>query len=87
MQEIEGVYVANVTPFGDDGTLAVDEEAYLEHVAWLAEMGVRGVVPFGTNGEGSGASRTLGETMPTLSPFSRAAKACSSARRTTCGES
>ena len=45
MQEIEGVYVANVTPFRDDGTLAVDEEAYLEHVAWLAEMGVRGVVP------------------------------------------
>lgn len=47
-----GVYVANVTPFKDDGTLAVDEGAYLEHVAWLSEGGVRGVVPFGTNGEG-----------------------------------
>ena len=47
-----GVYVANVTPFKDDGTLAVDEGAYLEHVAWLSERGVRGVVPFGTNGEG-----------------------------------
>jgi dihydrodipicolinate synthase/N-acetylneuraminate lyase len=47
-----GVYVANVTPFNDDGTLNVDEGAYLEHVAWLSEGGVRGVVPFGTNGEG-----------------------------------
>ena len=47
-----GVYVANVTPFKDDATLAVDEGAYLEHVAWLSEVGVRGVVPFGTNGEG-----------------------------------
>jgi dihydrodipicolinate synthase/N-acetylneuraminate lyase len=64
MQEIEGVYVANVTPFRDDSTLAVDEEAYLEHVAWLAEMGVRGVVPFGTNGEGP--SVTLGEKLRVL---------------------
>jgi len=47
-----GVYVANVTPFKEDGTLTVDEGAYLEHVAWLSEGGVRGVVPFGTNGEG-----------------------------------
>ena len=50
MQNIEGVYVANVTPFKDDGSLAPD--AYLAHVDWLGEMGVRGVVPFGTNGEG-----------------------------------
>ena len=49
MQEIEGVYVANVTPFKDDGSFAVDEDAYLDHVSWLAEMGVRGIVPFGTN--------------------------------------
>src|SRR5918911_4026336 len=52
MQTIEGVYVANVTPFKDDGSLAVDRDAYLAHVSWLAEMGVQGVVPFGTNGEG-----------------------------------
>src|ERR687893_624725 len=50
MQNIEGVYVANVTPFKDDGSLAPD--SYLAHVSWLKEMGVRGVVPFGTNGEG-----------------------------------
>ena len=52
MQEIEGVYVANVTPFKDDASLSVDVDAYLAHVSWLSEMGVRGVVPFGTNGEG-----------------------------------
>lgn len=52
MQAIEGVYVANVTPFKDDASLSVDVESYLAHVSWLAEMGVRGVVPFGTNGEG-----------------------------------
>src|SRR4028119_249690 len=61
-RSLGGVYVANVTPFKDDVTLAVDEGAYLEHVAWLSEGGVRGVVPFGTNGEGpSGAIQgTLG---------------------------
>ena len=64
MQEIEGVYVANVTPFRDDGSLAVDEDAYLDHVAWLAEKGVRGIVPFGTNGEGP--SVTLGEKLRVL---------------------
>lgn len=52
MQEIEGVYVANVTPIKDDAELSVDVDSYLDHVSWLAEMGVRGVVPFGTNGEG-----------------------------------
>ena len=64
MQDIEGVYVANVTPFRDDDSFSVDEEAYLDHVAWLAEMGVRGVVPFGTNGEGP--SVTLGEKLRVL---------------------
>src|ERR671910_305509 len=64
MREIEGVYVANVTPFRDDGSFAVDEDAYMDHVAWLAEMGVRGIVPFGTNGEGP--SGTLGEKLRVL---------------------
>jgi dihydrodipicolinate synthase/N-acetylneuraminate lyase len=64
MQDIQGVYVANVTPFRDDGSFSVDEDAYLDHVAWLAEMGVRGVVPFGTNGEGP--SLTLGEKLRVL---------------------
>lgn len=47
-----GVYVVNVTPFRDDGSLAVDREAYLAHVEWLSGQGVDGIVPFGTNGEG-----------------------------------
>jgi 4-hydroxy-tetrahydrodipicolinate synthase len=49
---IEGVYVASVTPFRDDVELTVDVDAYLGHVEWLAARGVRGVVAFGTNGEG-----------------------------------
>jgi len=64
VREIEGVYVANVTPFKDDGSFAVDQDAYLEHVSWLAEMGVRGIVPLGTNGEGP--SVTLGEKLRVL---------------------
>jgi 4-hydroxy-tetrahydrodipicolinate synthase len=55
-QTLGGVYVANVTPFKDDAILSVDDGAYLEHVAWLSEQGVRGVVPFGTNGEGPSVS-------------------------------
>jgi 4-hydroxy-tetrahydrodipicolinate synthase len=47
-----GVYVANVTPFREDREFGVDRGAYLAHVEWLAGRGVRGVVPFGTNGEG-----------------------------------
>ena len=64
MQDLEGVYVANVTPIRDDGSFAVDEDAYLDHVAWLAEKGVRGIVPFGTNGEGP--SVTLVEELRVL---------------------
>jgi 4-hydroxy-tetrahydrodipicolinate synthase len=52
MQKVEGVYVANVTPFRDDASLSVSVDSYLTHVSWLEEMGVQGVVPFGTNGEG-----------------------------------
>jgi dihydrodipicolinate synthase/N-acetylneuraminate lyase len=64
MQAIEGVYVANVTPFRDDASLSVDVDSYLAHVSWLKEMGVRGVVPFGTNGEGP--SVTLREKLRVL---------------------
>ena len=64
MQAIEGVYVANVTPFRDDASLSVDVDSYLAHVSWLGGMGVRGVVPFGTNGEGP--SITLREKLQVL---------------------
>jgi 4-hydroxy-tetrahydrodipicolinate synthase len=49
---LDGVYVANVTPFRDDDRFPIDLDSYLAHVRWLAGHGVRGVVPFGTNGEG-----------------------------------
>nr|WP_239521630.1 dihydrodipicolinate synthase family protein [Geodermatophilus sabuli] len=49
---MQGVYVANVTPFRDDDRFSVDVDAYVAHVEWLAGHGVTGVIPFGTNGEG-----------------------------------
>ena len=63
MQAIEGVYVANVTPF-EGASLKIDADAYLAHVSWLGEKGVRGIVPFGTNGEGP--SVALGEKLEVL---------------------
>lgn len=61
---LEGVYVANVTPFREDASFSLDLEAYVSHVEWLAEKEVRGVVPFGTNGEGP--SVTAEEKLRTL---------------------
>jgi len=49
---LEGVYVANVTPFLDDDRYSIDASSYSAHVRWLADHGVTGIVPFGTNGEG-----------------------------------
>ena len=49
---LEGVYVANVTPFLDDDRYSIDARVYEAHVRWLADHGVTGIVPFGTNGEG-----------------------------------
>lgn len=49
---LDGVFVANVTPFTPGPSHAVDLMGYLHHVRWLARMGVDGLVPFGTNGEG-----------------------------------
>jgi len=49
---LEGVYVANVTPFRDDERYSIDVDSYLAHVRWLADQGVTGIIPFGTNGEG-----------------------------------
>ncbi|HET6698577.1 MAG TPA: dihydrodipicolinate synthase family protein [Nocardioidaceae bacterium] len=48
-QPWHGVLVATALPFTDD--LAVDYDAYAEHVAWLAENGCQGVVPSGSLGE------------------------------------
>ncbi len=49
---LQGVYVANVTPFRDDDRRSIDVDSYVAHVRWLARHGVTGVIPFGTNGEG-----------------------------------
>jgi dihydrodipicolinate synthase/N-acetylneuraminate lyase len=49
---LEGVYVANVTPFLDDDRYSIDHGSYGAHVRWLADHGVTGIIPFGTNGEG-----------------------------------
>lgn len=53
---LEGVYVANVTPFEDVPSYPLDKEAYLAHAEWLGKQGVDGLVPFGTNGEGPSVS-------------------------------
>lgn len=53
---LTGVYVANVTPFKEDAPYEVDVPAYLEHVSWLSDKGVDGIVPMGTNGEGASVS-------------------------------
>ena len=58
---LEGVYVANVTPFEEGAPYRINIGAYLEHVAWLSGKGVRGIVAMGTNGEG--ASVSLGEKL------------------------
>jgi len=49
---LQGVYAANVTPFLDDDRYSIDHRSYGAHVRWLADHGVTGIVPFGTNGEG-----------------------------------
>lgn len=50
MSQLEGVYVAIVTPFTED-TRAVDYDALRDHANWLVEKGVDGLVPCGTCGE------------------------------------
>lgn len=64
--EIHGIYAANITPLRPAGGVHVGH--YLAHAAWLLERGVRGLVPFGTNGEGPSFSTreklaVLGELM------------------------
>lgn len=53
---LEGVYVANVTPFEEEVPYQINVGAYLEHVSWLSGKGVRGIVAMGTNGEGASVS-------------------------------
>ncbi len=48
-QPWHGVLVATALPYTAD--LRVDHDAYAEHVRWLADNGVHGVVPNGSLGE------------------------------------
>jgi 4-hydroxy-tetrahydrodipicolinate synthase len=47
--KLEGVYVAVVTPFQENGSL--DTAAFRSHLQWLVDSGVHGLVPCGTTGE------------------------------------
>lgn len=49
MPHFPGVYVAVITPFDERDRLA--EDRLREHVAWLIECGVHGIVPCGSCGE------------------------------------
>lgn len=50
MTQFEGVYVAIVTPFSED-TTKINYELLQNHVNWMIEKGVDGLVPCGTCGE------------------------------------
>lgn len=49
-RKFEGIIVANLTPYGEDGKL--DEAAYRAHIEFMIERGVHGLFPIGTMGEG-----------------------------------
>ena len=52
---VDGTIPALLTPFSEGGA-EVDFELLDEHVAWLAERGVRTISPLGTTGEGPSLS-------------------------------
>ena len=47
--DLQGCYVAIVTPFDADG--GIDEKALRSHINFLIDKGVAGIVPCGTTGE------------------------------------
>ena len=49
MTSLRGVLVATTTPFADDHSM--DRDRYAEHVNWLLDAGVHGVIPNGSLGE------------------------------------
>jgi len=44
-----GIIAPILTPFNDDGSLAID--LYVAHASWLFDQGCAGIAPFGTTGE------------------------------------
>lgn len=55
MNQLAGVFAANVTPF-QPSSLAIDIPWMKRHLAWLRSHGCDGIVPLGTNGEGPAMS-------------------------------
>lgn len=55
MNQLAGVFAANVTPF-QSPSLAIDFPWMKRHLAWLRSHGCDGIVPLGTNGEGPSMS-------------------------------
>ena len=49
MSELQGVFVAMVTPFDDDGNVNID--GLLVNAEWLIEQGVHGLMPLGSTGD------------------------------------
>lgn len=49
-RKFEGIIVANLTPYGEDGKL--DEQAYRNHIEFMISKGIHGLFPIGTMGEG-----------------------------------
>lgn len=49
-RKFEGIIVANLTPFTEDGHL--DEPAYRDHIEFMIKRGIHGLFPIGTMGEG-----------------------------------
>ena len=47
--QLQGLYVALVTPFTADG--AIDEDGFRSNIEFLIDSGVAGIVPCGTTGE------------------------------------
>ena len=54
MPHLHGLIVATPTPFTEEGK--IDFDYVVEHLDFLRERGVDGVVPSGTNGEGPSLS-------------------------------
>ncbi|HEX6291694.1 MAG TPA: dihydrodipicolinate synthase family protein [Herpetosiphonaceae bacterium] len=54
MEDLQGIFVAAVTPFDAHGVFQPAWQA--EHFAWLQEHGIDGVLVAGTNGEGPSLS-------------------------------
>ncbi len=53
--KLEGVFVANATPFESDGSLSLPRLKKL--LEWQASQGIHGFVPCGTTGESATLSR------------------------------